>query len=170
MPALIELAAVDSGGGRRWHFGASPLGCQPGGVQSPLPAMPYIRQTLGLLPTKHHCSTSFLVLHCTRPTAKWLQSVFVTVLSPGSRLAYGRLACHRAFAVEFSSCGAQSPEEVSGVPTSQPHIRCTRGVKGVLCNRFRETRAFLGIASPWWPCLLTRINALSSGSKPIVGG
>ena len=62
MPVLIEVAAVDSGGGRRWHFGASPLlACQPSpGVQSPrplwLPALPYIRQTLGL---KHHCSTSF---------------------------------------------------------------------------------------------------------------
>ena len=162
MPVLIEVAAVDSGGGRRWHFGASPLACQPSRSTESTPRWltPCIAlhtPDAGPAAATHQTPLLYLVSSAaTLHRAKRLQSVccvwwvaFVTALSPGSRLAYGRLACHRAFAVEFSSCGAQSPEEVSGVPTSQPHIRCTRGVKGVLCNRFRETRAFLGIASPW---------------------
>ena len=105
---LIEVAAVDSGWRREevalWCQ-PTPLACQPAspaGVQSPTPlalssALPYIRQTLGLLlPTKHHCSTSFFCRVALGRVYIWV--AFVTALSPGSRLAYGRLACHRAFA------------------------------------------------------------------------
>lgn len=65
MPVLIEVAAVDSGGGRRWHFGASPLACQPSRSTESTPRWLtpcialHIVQTLGLLPTRHQCSTSF---------------------------------------------------------------------------------------------------------------
>lgn len=98
MPVLIEVAAVDSGGGRRWHIGASPLACQLQPSRSTESTPPcnalHTVQTLGLLPTRHHCSTSFFRCNL----CVWVP--FVTAaLSPGSRLAYVRLACHRAFAV-----------------------------------------------------------------------
>ena len=132
MPVLIEVAAVDSGGGRRWHFGASPLlACQPSpGVQSPrplwLPALPYIRQTLGL---KHHYSTSFFCCDVA-PSAYNLCVVFggwrLSLRyrqAPGWRTAGSLFATESFRVAEFSSCGALSPEEVSGVPTSsQPQL------------------------------------------------
>ena len=135
MPVLIEVAAVDSGGGRRWHFGASPLPCQaasPAGVQSPLPAgslsaLPYILSrrwacwppnTTALLvssaPLQSVCLAA--VCHC----------CVIARLQAGVRPARLPQSFRGA---EFSSCGAESPEEVSGVPTSSypaaPHIRCT---------------------------------------------
>ena len=138
---LIEVAAVDSGWRREevalWCQ-PTPLACQPAspaGVQSPTPlalssALPYIRQTLGLLlPTKHHCSTSFfcrVALGCCvygwRLSLRYRQA-------PGWRTA-GSLATELSrIGVFVVWCTEQSPEEVSGVPTSQPaaaHIRCTR--------------------------------------------
>ena len=139
MLVLIEVAAVDSGWRREevalWCQ-PTPLACQPAspaGVQSPTPlalssALPYIRQTLGLLlPTKHQCSTSFfrrVALGCCvygwRLTLRYRQA-------PGWRTA-GSLATELSRIGVFvvwctlvhtgELCGAQSPEEVSGVPTS----------------------------------------------------
>ena len=131
----------------------TPLACQPAspaGVQSPRPLAhslhcPTYARRWACCPPNTILLYLFLLLRCTGPCV-WV--AFVTALSPGSRLAYGRLACHRAFAVEFSSCGAQSPEEVSGVPNSQPaaaHIRCTRCTTELLlemrcvCDEILET-------------------------------
>ena len=122
MPVLIEVAAVDSGGGRRWHFGASPLACQPSRSTESTPRWLtpcialHIVQTLGLLPTRHQCSTSFFrraticVYGCRLSLLRYRQA-------PGWRTS-GSLATELS-RCEFSSCGAEeSPEEVSGVPTS----------------------------------------------------
>ena len=100
MPVLIEVAAVDSGGGRRWHFGASPLACQPSRSteSTPTPCIAlHIVQTLGLLPTRHQCSTSFFrraticVYGCRLSLLRYRQA-------PGRRTS-GSLA------TELSRCG-----------------------------------------------------------------
>ena len=102
MPVLIEVAAVDSGGGRRWHIGASPLACQLQPSRSTESTPPCIAlhtvQTLGLLCYPPDTIALLVSSAALQSVCIWVP--FVTAaLSPGSRLAYVRLACHRAFAV-----------------------------------------------------------------------
>ena len=144
----------------------TPLACQPAspaGVQSPTPlalssALPYIRQTLGLLlPTKHHCSTSFfrrVALGC-RVCMGGVCHCVIARLQAGVRPA--RLP--QSFrGLEFSSCGAQNrvprkcrvspplslPQLTSGAPDAPLNF----WEKGCVCDEILETGAVLGNASP----------------------
>ena len=142
MPVLIEVAAVDSGGGREevalWCQ-PTPLACQP----ASLPAQPECRvhgrwltpcialHTPDAGPAIAHqtpyCSTSFFCCVALGRVYGWRLSLRYRQ-APGWRTA-GSLATELSRWSFRRVVHTQSPEEVSGVPNSQPaaaHIRCTR--------------------------------------------
>ena len=156
MPVLIEVAAVDSGGGRRWHFGAS----RPHWPAS-LPAQPEYRvhgrwltpcialHTPDAGPAAHqtpYCSTCFFCCVALARVYGWRLSLRYRQ-APGWRTV-GSLATELSRWSFRRVVHTQSPEEVSGVPNSQPaaaHIRCTRCTTELLlemrcvCDEILET-------------------------------
>ena len=150
MPVLIEVAAVDSGGGRRWHFGAS----RPHWPAS-LPAQPEYRvhgrwltpcialHTPDAGPAAHqtpYCSTCFF---CCVALAR----VYGWRLSLRYRQAPGWRTAGSPFATELSRCrvfvvwctesrGSVGCPHLLSAPASA-HIRCTRCTTemGLGCER-----------------------------------
>ena len=143
----------------------TPLACQPAspaGVQSPTPlalssALPYIRQTLGLLP----CPPNTAALLVSSAALHWAECMggvchcVIARLQAGVRPA--RLP--QSFrGLEFSSCGAQNrvlrkcrvspplslPQLTSGAPDAPLNF----WEMGCVCDEILETGAVLGIASP----------------------